>query len=67
MLPTGDRALIERETERLVRTFRGGFIATNYADLHGIGVKPEWDRWAYDTFIRIGVEEFERSDSLRSR
>jgi len=54
VLPTGDRALIERETERLVNTFRGGFIAKNYPDLHGIGVEPEWDTWAYDTFVRFG-------------
>ncbi|MBN1350574.1 hypothetical protein JXJ21_14250 [candidate division KSB1 bacterium] len=55
VLPTGNRQLIERETERLVNTFRGGFIAKNYGDLHGIGVKPEWDQWAYDTFISVGA------------
>lgn len=54
VLPTGDRAFIEKETERLVNTFRGGFIATSYGDLKGIGVKPEWDQWAYDTFVRVG-------------
>jgi uroporphyrinogen decarboxylase len=54
VLPTGDRAIIERETERLVATFRGGFIAKNYHDLAGIGVKPEWDQWAYETFLRSG-------------
>ena len=53
VLPTGDRDLIEAETERLVETFRGGFIAKNYGDLHGIGVEREWDRWAYDTFVRL--------------
>jgi len=54
VLPTGDRALIERETRRLTETFRGGFIAKNYPDLHGIGVKPEWDQWAYEEFLRRG-------------
>jgi len=54
VLPTGDRALIERETRRLVETFRGGFIAKNYPDLNGIGVTPEWDGWAYDEFLRAG-------------
>ena len=54
VLPTGDRALIERETRRLVETFRGGFIAKNYPDLPGIGVKPEWDQWAYEEFLRRG-------------
>lgn len=54
VLPTGDRTLIEQETERLVRLFRGGLISKNYGDLPGIGVKPEWDQWAYETFVRIG-------------
>ncbi|MFC1452705.1 uroporphyrinogen decarboxylase family protein [Verrucomicrobiota bacterium] len=53
VLPTGDREFIEQETTRLVNSFRGGFIAKNYTDLHGIGVQPEWDRWAYDTFVRL--------------
>ncbi|HUT23431.1 MAG TPA: uroporphyrinogen decarboxylase family protein, partial [Sumerlaeia bacterium] len=57
VLPTGDRELIESETEKLVETFRGGFIAKNYPDLHGIGVEPEWDGWAYDTFLRVGGRE----------
>jgi len=55
VLPTGDRSLIERETRRLVETFRGGFIAKNYPDLAGIGVKPEWDQWAYEEFLRAGA------------
>ena len=54
MLPTGDRELIERETKRLVETFRGGFIAKNYGDLPGIGVLPEWDQWAYEAFVKHG-------------
>jgi hypothetical protein len=52
VLPTGDRDLIESETKRLIDNFRGGFIAKNYGDLHGIGVKPEWDKWAYDAFVK---------------
>lgn len=54
VLPTGDRDRIEHETKRLVNTFRGGFIAKSYPDLHGIGVKPEWDQWAYETFVCVG-------------
>lgn len=54
VLPTGDRNLIERETARLVDTFRGGFLAKDYGDLHGIGVELEWDRWAYETFVEVG-------------
>ena len=56
-LPTGDRAFIEAETTRLVELFRGGFIAKNYGDLHGIGVEEEWDQWAYDAFVEFGRYE----------
>jgi len=56
VLPTGDRAKIERETARLVEIFRGGLIAKNYPDLHGIGVDLEWDQWAYDAFVKHGGE-----------
>jgi len=57
VLPTGDRAYIEAEAERLVNTFRGGLIVKNYPDLHGIGVEPEWDMWAYNAVLRAcGVE-----------
>ena len=57
ILPTGDRQLIESEIKRMVKTFRGGFIAKDYPDIHGIGVQPEWDQWAYDTFLRVGAPE----------
>ncbi len=55
IMPTGDRKLIEAAAATLARLFggrRGGFIAKNYGDLDGIGVKPEWNRWAYDAFVR---------------
>lgn len=51
VLPTGDRAFIESETERMLETFRGGLITKNYPDLHGIGVKEEWDMWAYHKIL----------------
>lgn len=54
ILPTGNRRLIERECEWMAKTFRGGLIAKNYGDLHGIGVDPEWDRWAYEAFVKYG-------------
>jgi uroporphyrinogen decarboxylase len=57
VLPTGDFELIRRETERLANTFRGGFIAKNYPDLHGIGVTVESDQCAYETFVRVGAPE----------
>jgi len=52
VLPTGDRALIEATAQKLADKFSGFFIAKNYGDLHGIGVQPEWDRWAYEAFLR---------------
>lgn len=55
VLPTGDRSLIEGEALRMIERFgrpTGGFIASRYGDLAGIGVKPEWDRWAYQAFVR---------------
>ena len=55
VLPTGNRAFIEAETRRLAETFRGGLIAKNYPDLHGIGVLPEWDQWAYEAFVEAGA------------
>ncbi|MCI0513183.1 hypothetical protein L0128_08235 [candidate division KSB1 bacterium] len=55
VLPTGNRDFIEQETTRLVQLFRGGLIAKNYGDLHGIGVQPAWDQWAYDTFVKVGA------------
>ncbi|MGO8702561.1 MAG: uroporphyrinogen decarboxylase family protein [Candidatus Brocadiia bacterium] len=54
VLPSGDRARIVAEARRMAQLFsgrRGGFIARNYSDLKGIGVQPEWDRWAYETFL----------------
>ena len=56
-LQTGDRDLIRAEAKALCEKlggFNGGFIAKNYGDLHGIGVDPEWDQWAYDAFVEFG-------------
>lgn len=55
VLSTGDRQRIEAYARALCRLFgrpRGGFIACSYGDLAGIGVAPEWDRWAYETFLQ---------------
>jgi len=57
VLPTGDRALIERYAHKMIRLFGsngGGLIAKNYRDVHGIGVEPEWDQWAYEVFLEYG-------------
>ncbi len=51
ILPTGDRAYIESEARKMVETFRGGLICKNYPDLPGIGVKEEWDDWAYQAIL----------------
>ena len=53
ILPTGDRALIERGARRMYELFRGNLIVKNYPDLVGIGVKPEWDEWAYRAFREL--------------
>lgn len=55
ILPTGNRELIESESKKMVELFRGGLIVKNYGDLHGIDVKPEWDQWAYQAFLKAGV------------
>lgn len=47
VLPTGNRDFIAAETRRMLDTFKGGLICKCYPDLHGIGVDPEWDGWAY--------------------
>ncbi len=52
VLPTGDRAYIEAEAERMVKLFNGFLIVKNYGDLAGIGVKEEWDMWAYNAVLR---------------
>jgi len=57
VMPSGDRELIERETRRMVETFRGGLIMKNYPDLHGIGVKEEWDDWAYHAVLDASGEQ----------
>jgi uroporphyrinogen decarboxylase len=57
VMPTGNREFIEAEAERMVNTFRGFLIANNYGDLHGIGVEPEWDMWAYNAVLKAsGIE-----------
>jgi hypothetical protein len=55
IMPTGDRKLIESTAAAMARLFggrHGGLIAKDYPDLKGIGVRPEWNQWAYDAFVR---------------
>jgi len=51
VLPTGDRGLIEQEVDKMLQCFNGGLIFKNYPDLPGIGVKEEWDHWAYHRIL----------------
>lgn len=52
VLPTGNRDLIESSATKMVNLFRGFLITKDYGDLHGIGVKPEWDMWAYNAILK---------------
>jgi len=57
ILPTGDRQLIEVGARQMIDLFEGGLICKNYGDLAGIGVKEEWDMWAYHAICaRVGVD-----------
>jgi hypothetical protein len=52
VLPTGDKALIEHEVGLMLDLFGGSLIFKNYPDLPGIGVKQEWDQWAYERMTK---------------
>jgi len=52
ILPTGDRELIEAGARQMIDIFEGGLICKNYLDLAGIGVKEEWDDWAYQAICK---------------
>jgi uroporphyrinogen decarboxylase len=53
ILPTGDREKIQAGARYMYETFKGGLIYSNYGDLQGIGVKPEWDDWGYQEILRL--------------
>lgn len=52
ILPTGDRFGIEHGAGEMYEIFEGHLICKNYPDLVGIGVNPEWDRWAYEALCK---------------
>jgi len=57
VLPTGDRDYIEAQTDYMLDIFRGRLIMKNYGDLEGIGVRQEWDDWAYRRICaRYGID-----------
>ncbi len=53
ILPTGDKDFIQSETRRMCELFQGCLIAKNYPDLPGIGVRNQWDDWAYEVFAEF--------------
>lgn len=56
-LPSGDENLIRSEARRMVQLFDKFLIVKSYPDLPGIGVRPEWDAWAYEEFLKhAGLE-----------
>ena len=55
VLPTGDRAFIERRTPEMCNLFReagGGWIAKDYPTYHDIGVELEWAKWAQNVIVQ---------------
>ncbi|MDA3798012.1 MAG: hypothetical protein PF692_02915 [Kiritimatiellae bacterium] len=56
VLPTGDESFIKAETKKMCEIFEGCLITKNYPDLLGIGVKKEWDDWAYDEICKFWQE-----------
>ena len=51
VLPTGDKKLICDAVDRMFDAFEGALIFGRYGDLAGIGVKEEWNNWAYDRIL----------------
>ncbi len=59
VLPTGNKAFIEKETLKMLNIFDGCLLTKNYPDLPGIGINEEWDMWAYNAIL-----EFSRSKGV---
>jgi len=58
VLPSGNRRRIARNAKNMVERlggFKGGFIAGYYRGNEAIGVKPEWQDWACQAFVRYGT------------
>jgi uroporphyrinogen-III decarboxylase len=53
---SGDKKRIQDEARKMVKLFfrgKGGFLAGSYGDLKGIGVREEWEEWAYEAFMEF--------------
>ena len=58
VLPSGNRRRIVRNAKNMVEKlggFKGGFIAGYYGGNDAIGVKPQWQDWACQAFVRYGT------------
>ncbi len=65
VMPTGNKELIEQEVARMVELYQGGIIFKNYGDLQGIGVKLEWDMWAYHAILKAcGLEDPKNKEAV---
>jgi len=53
VLPTGNKKLICAAVDRMFEAFGGGLIFGQYGDLPGIGVKEEWNNWAYNRILKL--------------
>ena len=58
IMPTGDYDIIEKGVDFMFKHYADCVIFKNYGDLPGIGVKPEWDMWAYEKICeKAGIRE----------
>ncbi len=59
-LQTRDESLIRTRVKEMLDKLwkgRGGFIAGWYDDNASIGLEPEWQEYACDEFVKLGVKE----------
>jgi len=58
IMPTGDYAIIEDNVKYMFKHYSESIIFKNYGDLNGIGVKEEWDNFAYEKICDMaGIKE----------
>lgn len=53
IMPTGDYGIIEKGVQYMFEHYSDCVIFKNYGDLPGIGVKEEWDNWAYKKICKM--------------
>jgi hypothetical protein len=57
ILPAGSRDTIRQGARDLCHIFKRELICKNYPGLHGIGVRDEWEDWAYRAQREPGTED----------